>query len=68
MFDYLKGFLTDKRKNSKGTFVTVEVADAGYLLEITERDFEICKIDNSEKKKYYTSLIHREDVMSLYGF
>lgn len=68
MFDYLKGFLTDKRKSSKGTFVTVEVADTGYLLETTERDFINCSTNESEKRKYYTSLIHREDNMSLYGF
>ena len=68
MFDYLKGYLTDKRKSKKGAFITVEVNDTGYLLEVTERDFGTCASCETEKKKYYTSLIHREDAMSLYGF
>lgn len=68
MFDYFKGCITDKRKTSKGNFITVEVNGAGYLLEVTERDFINCSVSESERGKYYTSLIHREDVMSLYGF
>lgn len=68
MYDYFKGFLTDKRKSSKGTFITVETSDTGFLLEVTERDFNLCKIDENEKHKVYISLIHREDTMSLYGF
>ena len=68
MFDYFKGFITDKRKSSKGTFLTVEASDVGYLLEITERDFLSCSISDKDKKKVYTALIHREDAMSLYGF
>ena len=68
MFDYFKGYITDKRKTSKGTYITVEANDTGYLLEVTERDFISCSVDENEKRKYYTSLIHREDAMSLYGF
>lgn len=68
MYDYFKGFLTDKRKTSKGTFFTVETADTGFLLEVTERDFISCSINENEKRKFYISLIHREDTMSLYGF
>ena len=68
MFDYFKGYISDKRKNSKGAFVTVETADTGYLLEFTERDFNLCDINENEKRKIYSSLIHREDTMSLYGF
>lgn len=68
MFDYLKGLPTDKKRTSKGTFITIEVSGIGYLLEITERDFEShCPCDE-ETKKFYVSLIHREDAMSLYGF
>lgn len=67
MYDYLKGTLEDKRKMSKGTFLTVEVSGVGYLLEVTERDF--LNIDSlGAEHKFYTSLIHREDSMSLYGF
>ena len=68
MFDYLKGYITEKRKNSKGFFITVETANVGYLLEVSERDFMSCSVDDDEIKKYYTNLIHREDSMSLYGF
>ncbi len=68
MYDYFKGYLTDKRKTSKGTFFTIEAADTGYLLEVSERDFMSCEINENEKRKIYISLIHREDNMSLYGF
>ena len=39
MFDYFHGFLTDKKKNSKGAFLTVDLSGVGYLLEVTEKDF-----------------------------
>lgn len=68
MFDYVKGWLTDKRKSSKGSFVTVEVAGVGYLLEVTERDFLSFEVNENDLKKFYVSLLHREDAMSLYGF
>ena len=68
MFDYLKGILADKRKNSKGAFVTVEVSGVGYYLEVTERDYFYFEEDENEVRKFYVSLIHREDSMSLYGF
>ena len=68
MYDYFKGFLTDKRKSSKGTFIVVETSDTGFLLEVTERDFISCEVNESEKRKFFISLIHREDSMSLYGF
>jgi Holliday junction DNA helicase RuvA len=68
MYDYFKGYITDKRKTSKGTFITVETADTGFLLEVTERDFISSEINENNKIKLYISLIHREDTMSLYGF
>lgn len=68
MFDYFKGFITDKRKNSKGTYLSIEVSGIGYLLEITERDFYSISIDEENIQKIYTLLTHREDSMSLYGF
>ena len=67
MYDYLRGTLEDKRKTSKGTFLVIDVAGVGYLVEVTEKDFINSKITESEQK-FYTSLIHREDLMSLYGF
>ena len=68
MYDYLNGLPTDKRKNSKGTFVSIEVADIGYLLEVTESDFICVKTSKDEKIKFFVSLIHREDYMNLFGF
>ena len=68
MYDYFKGLLTDKRKNSKGTFISLEVAGIGYLIETTERDFISSNISEDDKVKFYTTLIHREDSMALFGF
>ncbi|DAA86611.1 TPA: Holliday junction branch migration protein RuvA [Candidatus Gastranaerophilales bacterium HUM_5] len=68
MFDYFKGIISDKRKTSKGTFITIDVSGIGYLLEVTEIDFNCTKVDESEMQKVYVLLTHREDAMSLYGF
>ncbi len=68
MFDYFKGFITDKRKNSKGTYLSIEVSGVGYLLEITDRDFDSLTVSEDKQQKVYTLLTHREDAMSLYGF
>ena len=68
MFDYFKGFITDKKKNSKGTYLTIEVSSVGYLLEITDRDFDSVCVCEDKTQKVYTLLTHREDAMSLYGF
>ncbi len=68
MFDYFKGVISDKRKTSKGTFITIDVSGIGYLLEVTEIDFNCTKVDESEMQKVYVLLTHREDAMSLYGF
>ena len=68
MFDYFKGFITDKRKSTKGTYLSVEVAGIGYLLEITDRDFNSLQVNEDKPQKIYTLLTHREDAMSLYGF
>ncbi len=65
MYDYIKGKLTNKSNSSKGTFVTVETAGVGYLLEVTTRDYTNAKDDEI---KIYTVLLHREDKMSLCGF
>ena len=65
MYDYIKGQFAGKVNNSKGTFVTVEAGDIGYLCEITPRDYNII---SDGMIKIYTVLIHREDKMSLCGF
>lgn len=68
MFDYFKGFITDKRKNSKGTYLTIEVSGIGYLLEVTDRDFSSVSVSEDVPQRVYSLLQHREDNMSLYGF
>ena len=68
MFDYFKGYITDKRKNSKGTYLSIEVSGVGYLLEISDRDFCSISISEDKPQKIYSVLTHREDAMSLYGF
>ena len=68
MFDYFKGFITDKRKSSKGTYLTIEASGVGYLLEITDRDFDSVFVSEDKPQKIYSLLTHREDAMSLYGF
>ena len=68
MYDYFKGSITDKRKTSKGLFITTEVSGLGYLLEVTERDFMAFQINENNAQKIYVLMTHREDAMSLYGF
>ena len=68
MFDYLRGLITDKKRTSKGFFITSEVNGTGYLLEVTERDFLQFFVDENIIVKVYVLLTHREDAMSLYGF
>lgn len=68
MFDYFKGFVTDKRRTSKGAFVTIEAGGCGYLLEVAERDFYTIQTNEEILQKVYVLLTHREDAMSLYGF
>lgn len=67
MFDYFKGVIADKRKSSKGNYVTIEAMGVGYLLEITDRDFSEISVCN-EPQKIYSYLQHKEDSMALYGF
>ncbi len=67
MYDYIKGILAHKSNATKGSWATIETINGiGFLLEITERDFN--KITLNDELKIYTVLIHREDKMSLCGF
>lgn len=68
MFDYFRGYITDKRKTAKGAYLTIDVSGVGYLLEVVERDFINTSINEKETQKLYVLLTHREDAMSLYGF
>ena len=67
MFEYLKGTLTDKYQTSTGFSLIVEVAGIGYRLEVSEIDFNNSPNIN-DNLKIYTSLIHKEDSMTLCGF
>ncbi len=68
MYDYIKGFLTNRTSGAKGCTATVETSGGvGYLFEITGRDYNaLCNLN--ESVKLYTVLIHREDKMGLCGF
>lgn len=67
MYDYIKGVLSGKTHSTKGTYLTVETAGIGYLLEVSARDFSALD-ENGAEVKVYTVLLHREDKMSLCGF
>ena len=67
MNDYIKGILTHKISGNKGTFITVENNDIGYIFEIMEKDFQKLPPEN-EQVKIYSILLHKEDKMSLCGF
>lgn len=68
MFDYLKGKIVSKQLTSyRGTNLVIEAGGIGYLVYTTGRTIQNLNSDSSEVK-IYTSLIHREDLMSLCGF
>lgn len=68
MINYLKGILISKQSNSpQGCNLTIEVNDIGYFIVTNRR--VISKLpDVNEKIKIYTTLIHKEDSMTLCGF
>lgn len=68
MINYLKGILVSKTENSSaGCSITVEVNNIGYLVFTNRRVINSIS-DAGSSIKIYTSLIHREDAMSLCGF
>lgn len=68
MLDYIKGKLISKQPaGSKGAYFVVENNNMGYLIDTTTRNISLAGNENSEIK-IYTSLIHREDAMTLCGF
>ena len=66
MFDYLSGKLTDKILDDNST-ATIDINGIGYLLSISQKDFNLLP-DLNENVKLYTILVHKEDIMMLYGF
>ena len=62
MYDYLKGKLVEKTP----TYVVVDVAGVGYMLNISLTTFSAIK--DSETIKIFTYFVVREDAQVLYGF
>ena len=68
MINYLNGILISKTMNSpQGCYIVVEVAGIGYQV-VTNRRVVSALGSIDEPVKIFTSLIHREDSMTLCGF
>lgn len=68
MYDFLKGTVVSKQMNSyRGTHITLEVNNVGYLILTGKRTIQKLEENNGEIK-VYVSLSHKEDSMSLTGF
>lgn len=68
MLDYIKGQLISKQPvTSKGASIVVENNSMGYLINTTTRTLGTLGSEGANVK-VYTTLIHREDSMSLCGF
>lgn len=68
MINYLNGKLASKTLSGpQGSNVTVDVNGIGYLVQVNSRVIkDLPEVDSDVK--IFTSLIHREDSMSLCGF
>lgn len=67
MYDYLKGTITNLRQTSyRGTSLTIEVSNIGYLIMTTLRT--LSKLETGQSATIYLSLLHKEDSMSFVGF
>lgn len=68
MINYLKGILVSKVEDSPfGCNITVEVNNIGYLIN-TNKKVVASLPEEGNTVTIYTSLIHKEDSMSLCGF
>lgn len=68
MINYLKGILISKAENShQGYNITVEVNNIGYSVNTNKKVISSLP-DVGSEVTVYTSLVHREDSMALYGF
>lgn len=68
MINYLKGTLVSKVEDSPfGCNITIEVNNIGYLI-VTNKKVVSLLPEEGNIVTIYTSLIHREDSMSLCGF
>lgn len=66
MYDFIKGNLISKQ-TAKGATIVVECGNIGYLINTTVRTVKLAGEENTPIK-VYTTLIHREDTMTLCGF
>lgn len=67
MISFLNGKVVSvNRLSAKGASVVVDVNGIGYLVLVTNRVALL--IESNSDIKIYTSLIHREDSMTLFGF
>lgn len=62
MYNFIRGIVDESYPDS----VSVDVNGVGYLINISKRN--IAQINLGEEYKIYTTLIHREDTMKLFGF
>lgn len=68
MLDYIKGKLISKQPaSSKGASIVVENNGMGYLVNTTVRTIGTLSEEGSDVK-VFTTLIHKEDSMTLCGF
>lgn len=67
MISYLKGILVAKNLTSNGAKAVVEVNNIGYDVNINKKTY-LALPDINSNICLYTSLIHKEDGMSLCGF
>lgn len=68
MYDYIKGTLISKQPASaKGASLIIENNGIGYLINTTVRCLNSLSEENSQIK-IYTTLVHKEDSMTLCGF
>ena len=66
MYDYIKGTLVSKQ-TAQGAMIVVECNNIVYSINTTHRSLNLLGEENSGIK-VYTTLIHREDAMTLCGF
>ena len=68
MINYLKGTLISKVENGlQGCNITIEVNNIGYSVNTNKKVLSSLP-DVGSEVTIYTSLVHREDSMTLYGF
>jgi Holliday junction DNA helicase RuvA len=62
MYNFFRGVIDELYQDS----LSIDVNGVGYLIHISKRNIDQINIGN--EYKIYTTLIHREDTMKLFGF